>query len=683
MNDMTPTTNHGLSRFYAPLGLLVLGLFGIRTISHAGFWVHLVTGRWMAAHGIPRVDDLSLIQPQDPWMDATWLYDRLLYVLWRLGGAPLVILLNAGLLVLAFILLLRVARRWSGPVAQLLTLLVCALLLGPQFVVGPQALGLFFAAVFIQRLAADRPGWATWALLLLAQALWTNMHASFLLGPLIALIFAGEQALPAKRKIPEAAGTDGITAAAPPAWRAGLLLALALLAVTLLNPYGVRLHRHLLETGFNLTGLAEEWISPFSGEFNSILGRHVIYLAWLLCALGLVAEKHRLPPALALLALLSSLLVVRSILFLNFFAVLSFPFLALSIEAAGGMVRNNFGELLDRLPSLSRRWTILLVGFLPLLALGSLLSNYYYYTTGSASVFGLGVSEEAFPAAAVPVLTRQDFPWRTVNAVPEGGYLLWRCPQRRVLVDGREGLYRADLISRVKGAFRGNLSDWAVLEKRMEPSALLLNCIRPYDAFLAQNLIGGGRWRLAYFDGTTAILLRLIPESFALLADDQIRNWGLQSLEKSRCAYEERVARALFPAHSPALIGAGNLFMVLGDLAKSQGNRDEARRNYTFAESVYTPLVKGAPGMTTAWLNLGICKLEQDQTDAALPCLRRATEGNARDARAWLYLSRACTQAKLLPEAKEANERAAKLNPSLAAAFFKAATGTVERAAEQ
>ncbi|MCX6996077.1 MAG: tetratricopeptide repeat protein [Kiritimatiellaeota bacterium] len=109
------------------------------------------------------------------------------------------------------------------------------------------------------------------------------------------------------------------------------------------------------------------------------------------------------------------------------------------------------------------------------------------------------------------------------------------------------------------------------------------------------------------------------------MADREIKNWGLQGLEQSRRAYEARVARDLFPAHSPALIGAGSLYMALG--------------RYPEADQVYTLLAKGAPRMGAVWLNLGICKLEQGQTDAALPCLRRATQGHAGDALAWLYLA--------------------------------------------
>ncbi len=684
MNDSTKAAGGGVSRFYVPLGLLVLGLFGVRTISHADFWTHLVTGRWIAANGIPRLDNLSLIQPQGPWVDATWLYDRLLYALWSLGAAPLVTLLNAGLMVLAFVLLLRLARRWSGPAAQLLALVVCALLLAPNFVVGPRVLGLFFAALFIRRLAAGRPGPATWAVLLLAQVLWTNLHGSFLLGPLIALVFAIERVQQTKSKIPDTTGSAGDTGAAgPPTWRAGLLLALAVLAVTLVNPYGLRLHRQLLETGFNITGLTEEWISPFSGEFDSVLGRYVIYLAWLLCALGLIAEKRRLPLGLSLLALLGSLLVVRSIFFLDCFAVLSFPFLALSIETTGVMFRNNFSELLDRQTGGVHRWNALLVVLLPLLAIGSVLSNHYFYTTGSASVFGLGVNEEMFPAAAVPVIVRSDFPLRICNDVPEGGYLRWRCPQRRVLVDGRAGLYSADVIARVKGAFNGHLPDWAALEEEMKPSAALLNCVRPGVEKLAQHLIGGVRWRLAYVDGTSALLLRTIPDNKALLADQQIKTSGLQHLNKAYCAYEERVARQLFPAHSPAMISAGSFFMALGNLYQTIGNQEEARRNYALADSFYTLLAKGAPRMATVWLNLGICKLELGQTSAALPCLRRATQRNAGNARAWLYLGRACAQAQLVQEAKEANERAAKLNSVLAASFLKSPAAAVEQPAEK
>lgn len=642
-------------RWFALLALLTLALFGVRTISHSDFWMTLASGRWIAAHGAPHADPFSLLRANAEWLDPMWLYDLMVYQLWAAGGAALVTLTHVVAVAAAFLLLVRAARQFGGWLAITTALLVAAWLLAPAFMVRARLFTLLFPALFIACLVCGSGRWWVWLVLVPAEMLWTNMHHTFRLGPVICLIFALQHFLAWRR----ARNNPPATATAPPelrAWLSPLLLAGATLAATLVNPYGWQIYRAVGGIGFG-TGslLLGEQVSVFSYLFGGSDMNPLIWAAALVNLMGLVAEKRQLPLGITLLALLGTSLAILSPHYATIMAVFSFPFFVLSLRAAGFFLWDSFTDVVQRRQALFGR--LLLIVLLATMTVSSarLVSNHYYYSNGSNSAFGCGVNEEALPAAAAAVLEQERFPAALINNALDGGNLLWHLPRRQVFLDARGQFHGLPLLQLAARGFAGDPQAWQTIETRLHPTAILINCCQPQATLGLRNILATGHWSVLYFDGTSALLLLNTLENRALLQNKQFQALGLSNLELARRAYERRIDAHWFPAHSPALIGAGQALMVL--------------KQYGEAEKIYRTLTRGAPNMVFAWLNLGICGCLQGHWQEAVGALQRATTAAPKNALAWLWYGRACQQLNLEFEARDARQRAQKLNPTLVSTF--------------
>ena len=652
-------TQHG--RWFILIGLLTLLAFGLRTITHSDFWLTLSCGRWIAEHGIPHSDPFSLTRGANaPWMDTAWLYNLLTYQIWSWGGPLLVTLTHIAGVLLAFLLLVCVARRFGGPIPVACALLVSAWLMAPAFMARARVLALCFPALFIFGLLAGDRRWWSWLILLPAQVLWANIHHTFWLGPVICLIFFLEKFL--QERQPQRGEVGEAMPIERGAWLNPLFLALGTLVATAANPYGWEVYRTATILGFASTPpMISEEVSVFGNLFGATGISRLIWLAVVVNLMGLVAEKQRLPFGITVLALMGTGLALLSPHYSTVLAVFSFPFFVLSFRAVGCFVWDAFSEVVHHQPRLFARCVVAGLLLIPALTWAGLVSNCYYYTTGSASAFGLGVNDEAFPVAAAPVLARTNFPAVAINQPLDGGCLLWHLPQRPVFIDARLNFYGPALMQLVNRGLAGDMQAWRTLENRFNPGAVLINCCyftSPHGDLQnigLKNLLATGYWRPAYFDGTCVVLLRATPENRALLQDPQIKLTGLTNLEVLRRAYERRIATRWFPTHSPALLGAGSYLMTI--------------RQYGDAEKVFELLVRGAPHVTGAWLDLGVCRWYQGRLRDALTALSHVTRDAPRNAWGWLWYGQTCKQLDMAQEADEAFRRAQKLNPVLAAAF--------------
>jgi hypothetical protein len=86
--------------------VVVLGAIGImgleRTPSAIDLAYHVKAGELMVAeHALPRIDALAWTTAGRSWLDQNWGAQLVLYGIWRLGGFPLVAMVNALLSVAA------------------------------------------------------------------------------------------------------------------------------------------------------------------------------------------------------------------------------------------------------------------------------------------------------------------------------------------------------------------------------------------------------------------------------------------------------------------------------------------------------------------------------------------------------------------------------------------------------
>jgi predicted Zn-dependent protease len=180
---------------------------------------------------------------------------------------------------------------------------------------------------------------------------------------------------------------------------------------------------------------------------------------------------------------------------------------------------------------------------------------------------------------------------------------------------------------------------------------------------LANRLIASGVWKLVYFDGSTVILIRDLPEYESLIKDPAIQKYGVSVLENSQRDYIKQ-SKGFVKAGNPSrLIGAGGIYLAL--------NRPQE------AEAVYNTIVKNSPNMAGAWLGLGKSLLMQRQISKGLECMEKAATITPSSGRVWMGLFQAY---RLKGDEGKARNAADQLNK-----FFKAEKATVEQqaAAEQ
>ena len=626
-------------------GFTLLTLTGIRTISSPDIFTHIALGQ---AHSV-KTDVISYAMPGKPWINMNPLYNSLVYLLWSLGGAGLVTLVHVLVVLASFLLMFRFSKEWGGPLSLGLALLLCSRLMLPVFNPAPTVFFMLFTAVFLNLLYRVRNFNLLAGLLLVLQVLWTNMHPSFLFGPALILFFA----------IENWQGTRAVsrTTMVTPLTTKLFFLAAAALAVTLINPNLINLHRHVLANWTLLTGTENlEWISLFSSNFPQGFISSLTIFALILGAGGLITLQKRLPSMITTLALIGAFLTVRSIGSLQLFAFLAFPFIVLSFSAVSEYLARTMTTIFKTNENMLHDTLVVVTLILMIGSIGSLITNRSYATIGRASHFGLGIEKGAFPVEACSILSREDFPKNILNVPHDGGYIAMQNPSRKIFCDTRTSFYGPEFYKTLNGALLGQAGAWRTVLSDWNPHAVVMNGCWPDAGALANRLIASTTWKLVYFDGATVILVRDLPEYAALINDSVIQQNGIKLLETAHKNYAEQNKGFFKAGNSSQLIGAGGIYLAL--------NRPQQ------AQEIYTTLVKNRPNMAGALLNLGQSLILQKQFSKGLEYMEKASKITPRNGRIWMGLFQAY---RLKGDESKARNAADQLNK-----FFRAEKATVE-----
>jgi len=654
MNEVI-TDKKATSKFVILLIILAfafLGLTGLRTISQSSIWMHLTSGRLISESGVPHEDSFSIVRAGQSWVDNTWLYDRVVYGVWSAGGAPLVTVMHIVLVIGAFLLLLPLARTWGDLTSAAIALVLSAWLMAPLLEVGPTSFMLLFVALFFFTLSRDNKTWVRWAVLIPAQILWTNIHPSFLLGPCICLLFV-LQAVVMARSISET--DDNSKSKAQESIVPLSILVAGSLIVTLINPYGLSIYKSVFTSMNNpAAAFVREWISPFSSHFPPSAIGNLVTLTLLIGAIGLITQRGRLPLALTSITVICAFLVIRSMRFLDIFALVAFPFIALSLSALRGAVSKQLKNKAAILTGIIRTITLLVI----LCSLTWFVSGAYYVNSGSAATFGLGIAPDTTAVDVVEVLKNEDIPQTTINMPISGGYLAWAMPGRQIFTDYRADFYGAEFYRLLfENLVTGNTSELEQLDIQFFPGTILIDTRVPRAGVIVRNLLATETWSLVYFDGISALLARNTPENSALTENSALNTQGLQLINDAYDTYLQQLKDASStPVPIPSrLLGAASLFLALNQNAE--------------AAAIYSALTRGAPRMAVAWLRLGICQLLLGDPAKAIDSFKQTSKLIPKDATPWLWMSRAYTANGDKVSAKQAFNRGAKLNPEFAAGF--------------
>ena len=283
----------GVFEIFSLYLLVALSFFGSSMAIDPGLGWHLRTGQWILDHlEVMRHDPFLFTTAGRAWVSDQWLADVILWLVYRLGGFPLLHAVTIILCVMPFALLLgpllRNERR--ATLLALLLLFLSALCASVQWTIRPVVFSfMFFSFLYCWlalRFGKSNLKWVGKSdfIVPLLFVLWANCHPAFVLGFLLIGLWL-------------AAGTLNCIRGSGDRKRLLRLVLLLLLSVlgSLITPYGLALYRSIfsLASSSYFMRMNDEWLPPEFGQTAFI----PFYVSGFLVLLFLVFRGWRFVPA--------------------------------------------------------------------------------------------------------------------------------------------------------------------------------------------------------------------------------------------------------------------------------------------------------------------------------------------------------------------------------------------------
>jgi hypothetical protein len=471
----------------APVFLLYWQLGGPSSLlTDPNTGVHVRTGEWMLAeHVVPRKDLFSFAIAGHAWCDWEWLCDALYAVLHRSRGLAAIAAFSLAVLCLTSLLVYLTARVHAGRMVAFAVTCLVMVTTTIHWLARPHLLTWLLVALFcwvIEQARVRGHGTPLLALPLLMVP-WVNLHPGFLSGVLILTVWGAAEHVEGLLGL-----TQGghIVHAQWSRWFS--LAALACLTATLVNPYGIELHKHIVEYLFSprtVTAQVAEWLSP---DF------HNPRLHWfeLLLPLGVAAGLwHGLRGRLAwcVLTLGGMHLALASVRNVPLFAIVCAAPVSRLVE---DLVEHwGMGEQLHAVEG------SLVSSVLATLTCYCVLGG-FVIAVGCRSTLGLGT------ASSLPVEAIAHLPPGLLFATDRwADYVIYAEPRRKVFFDCRNDLYGPGFVKEYMTVVRAE-PGWQGIAAKYAFAVALVPDRSPISAALAAS----ADWRLSYRDATAAVFVR-------------------------------------------------------------------------------------------------------------------------------------------------------------------------------
>lgn len=401
---------------------------------------HIRTGEAiLSGGGLPRTDPYSLLKKGQPWFAWEWLSDVLTAAAHQFAGLAGVAMLY--LAAIAVCTWMWIRMHWAAGGNFLFACATATLMISTanlHWLARPHVFSWILvlgALLFLERTSL-RLNSVTGAGIAVFGALWANMHASFLLGPGIAFIYAASSfARPLIWDLNRAEE-----------WRRSRLfasIAALSLAGTFLNPYGWNLHRHVFAY------LGDSELLDHIGEFQSfnfhVGGAGQILLCVGIAVFGGVLALGQKKLAHFLLAVFFVGVALRSARGLPLVALVLLPIangaLTEGLRTARQLrpeIRNIINAFLDYsggLRAIDRK-----LGGIALAPVVIVLL--FAWSRTAAAQNNSGFPADEFPVRAASEIAKLPSGARLLAPDKFGGYLIYRFGEARpVYFDGRSDFY--------------------------------------------------------------------------------------------------------------------------------------------------------------------------------------------------------------------------------------------------
>jgi hypothetical protein len=209
----------------------------------------LASGRWIAEHGqLPTTDPFSFTTHFHPvqYVIEKWLTEIIFYDVWAATGATGLLVFDACLLAIAFVVMPMRILHLGGfrGLALLITVTLATLASFSHLAVRPEVFSFIFAGCFLEILlrisrataSSSKIGWRCIALLGLLSCLWSNLHTLFIVAIMLPAAYTGCLIL-------EKFFVKSLSSA-PFNWTVPIAFLVCVVS-TLINPYGIGLWQYI------------------------------------------------------------------------------------------------------------------------------------------------------------------------------------------------------------------------------------------------------------------------------------------------------------------------------------------------------------------------------------------------------------------------------------------------------
>jgi hypothetical protein len=538
-----------LARWSPVFVTALAAVFSLRRLGDFDTWWHLAAGRWIVEHAsVPHTDTLSYTVPSHAWTNLQWFYDVVLYGLYSLGGADLLVVCATACFATAVWIAVQSAAQRCGPVAASVVGLAAVLIAEERFLIRPEMFSFIFVGLLLRVLftAREDAGRRLRYLPLLFVA-WVNTHALFIVGIVAVGAFA----------VGALAGRLGVL---PGSWRRAsdlgpdvtrrlLAWGVVSVAVTCLNPFLLEGAAFPVELLSRIDGSRAvfqsigEFRSPFSGYFTTwSIG---VFQAYFFTAIGIgalaalvglkrqqateVAPGFDLGAALLFVAVAYLATLARRNIGIFVFATLPILGSWLALVAS----RLGFARLA---PVVLRRCSaaVAVTVTAACAVLGMMVvTNTYYRINGVTEEFGVGVFDANFPIHTAEFASQHALPPKLYNDLTAGGYFTWRPPvSGGVFIDGRLEVYDTDFFSKYMDAL-GNPTLWGREADAFGVQTVILFHRWPNRHALIRALAQSPAWALVYHDEVGIAFVRRAGNAEVIArAQQDFPTWDARTRER-------------------------------------------------------------------------------------------------------------------------------------------------------
>ncbi|MDQ3811261.1 MAG: hypothetical protein M3336_13315 [Chloroflexota bacterium] len=461
-------------------------------------WWVMASGRLLVERGsIPQSEPFTFAPHVDQYFDVQWLAQLAYYLPYHFFGLEGVAVFNAAAVTLTFALLLRIAWERSRNMAAA-TLSVLFAELTALWFLHPRAQTLAFAtfAATYWLLSRRWAGLREVVALAAVQAVWSNLHGSFFMGPaLTAMLLTAEVA-------------EAVLAAS---WRGALsgrrvrFLCLALgaqLLGTLATPYGPGIYTYLLKFSVDpiIREHISEWLPTTAGDWPG-----AEFFASAVLAVAVIARaRTRVAVADVLMLGLFGVLGVQAYRNIPWWGLAASPILAyyLAHLSMPRLLARVGGYLVTTTPRV--RGNAIRGLLLALVLIGAL--PWARAANPSLPDSQRSMIAAEYPEAATNFLAAQPYGGRLFSEHPWGAYIdWWLWPRYQPMIDPSIEVHPTDVWLDILTLNQGHAS-WEELADRYAVDVMMLRL--ETQRLLIEAVERSPRWKAVYRDQQAVIYVR-------------------------------------------------------------------------------------------------------------------------------------------------------------------------------